>query len=50
MDLKYPDKLQSLHNDYPLAQEKLEICLNILSRFLSDIADQYDINIGSINK
>ena len=25
VDLEYPDKLHELHNDYPLASEKLKI-------------------------
>ena len=30
VDLEYPGKLHELHNDYPLAPEKLEITLNML--------------------
>ena len=30
-DFEYPDELQELHNDYPLAPEKLEIIHNMLS-------------------
>ena len=29
VDLEYPDELHKLHNDYPLAAEKLEISYNI---------------------
>ena len=49
-DLKYSDKLSELHNDYPLAPEKREICHNILSKYCSNIADKYDIKIGIVNK
>ena len=49
-DLKYSDELSELHNDYPLAPEKREICHNILSKYCSNIADKYDIKIGSDNK
>ena len=29
-DLKYSDKLHELHNDCPLAPEKLAVCSNML--------------------
>ena len=50
LDLEYPDKLHELHNDYPLASEKLKNSRDMLSRYCSDIADQYGINVGGINK
>ena len=31
VDLEYPDELHELHNDYPLAPEKLAIPYNMLS-------------------
>ena len=33
-DLEYPDKLHVLHNDYPLAPEKLAILCDIVVRLL----------------
>ena len=30
VDLEHPDELYELHNDYPLAPEKLEICSQII--------------------
>ena len=39
-----------MHNDYPLAPEKLEIYHDILSKYCSNIADKYDIKIGGVNK
>ena len=50
VDLEYPSELHDLHNDYPLAQEKLEISQDMLSKYCSDIADKYGIKIGGINK
>ena len=50
VDLEYPDELHNLHNDYPLAPEKLEITQNILSKYCSDIANRYRIKIGGVNK
>ena len=32
VDLGYPSELHELHNDYPLAPEKLEISQNMLSK------------------
>ena len=50
VDLEYPIELHDLHNDYPLALEKLEISQNVLSNICSDIADEYGIKIGGVNK
>ena len=33
VDLKYPDKLHELHNDYLLAPEKREISYDMLSNY-----------------
>ena len=45
VDLKYHDELHNLHNDYPLAPEKLEINQNMLSKYCSDIANKYEIKL-----
>ena len=50
VDLEYPGKLHELHNDYPLASEKFEISQNMLSKYCSNIADEYEIKIGGVNK
>ena len=50
VDLEYPRELHDLHNDYPLAPEKVEIGQNMLSKYCSDIADEYGIKIGGVNK
>ena len=49
VDLEYPDELPNLHNDYPLAPEKLEIAQNMLSKYCSDVANEYRIKIGGVN-
>ena len=36
-DLEYPSELHDLYNDYPLAAEKLEINLNLLSKYCFNI-------------
>ena len=33
VDLQYPDKLHKLHNDYPLAPEKLAVSSNMLPKY-----------------
>ena len=50
VDLDYPGELNDLHNDYPLAPEKLKISQDMLSKYCSDIADKYGIKIGGVNK
>ena len=46
VDLEYPDELHELHNDYPLAPEKLAVSNNMLSTYCKKIADEYDIKVG----
>ena len=43
VDLKYPDELHQLHNDYPLALEKLAVYSDMLSKYCQKIADKYQI-------
>ena len=50
VDLEYPDQLHELHNDYPLAPEKLEITHNMLPKYYSNITNKYDIKIDGVNK
>ena len=39
-----------MHNDYPLAPEKVEISENMLLKYCCNIADEYGIKIGGANK
>ena len=50
VDLEYTSELHDLHNDYPLAPEKLEINQNMLSKYCFNIANEYGIKIGGVNK
>ena len=50
VDLEYPDELHELHNDYPLAPEKLAVSNNMLSVYCKKIADEYDIKVGNVKK
>ena len=40
-DLEYPGELHVLHNDYPLAPEKLAIPYGMLSDYWKKVADEY---------
>ena len=40
VDLKYLDELHVLHNDYPLAPEKLAIPYDMLSDYYKKIAEE----------
>ena len=48
VDLEYPDELHALHNDYPLALEKLAISYDMFSDYCKKIADQYGIKVGNV--
>ena len=50
VDLEYPKELHKLHNDYPLAPEKLAVTNDILSKYCKEIADKYEINVGDVKK
>ena len=50
VDLEYPDELHVLHNDYPLAPEKLAIPYDMLSDYCKKIADEYKINVGDVKQ
>ena len=49
VDLEYPDKLHELHNDYPLAPEKLAVSSDMLSKYCKKIA-KYKIKVGDVKK
>ena len=45
VDLEYPNELHELHNDYPLAPEKLVVTNDMLSKYCKEISDEYDIKV-----
>ena len=50
VDLEYPEKLHDLHNDYPLAPEKVKVTDNMLSNYCKKIAYKYNISTGLVYK
>ena len=50
VDLKYPDGLHELHNDYPLASETFAVTNDMLSKYCKKIADKHDIKVGDVKK
>ena len=50
VDFEYPDELHELHNDYPLAPEKLAVSSDMLSNYCKKIADKYEIKVGDVKK
>ena len=49
VDLEYPNNLHKLHNDYPLAPEKLAVSSDMLPNYCR-IADKYEIKVGDVKK
>ena len=48
VDLEYPDELHKLHNDFPLAPEKLVVSSDMLSKYCKTIADKYEIKVVDV--
>ena len=50
VDLEYPKELHELHNDYPLAAEKMKVTKEMLSPYCKNILEQFGISIGQVAK
>ena len=50
VDVKYPDEFHKLHNDYPLAPEKLVVSSDMLSKYCKKIPDKYEIKVVDVKK
>ena len=50
VDLEYPDELHKLHNDYPLAPEKLAVFSDMLSNYYKKITDEYEMKVDNVKK
>ena len=50
VDLEYPGELHDLHNDYPLAAEKIKITEDMLSPYCREIAEKFKVKVGLVEK
>ena len=50
VDLEYPKEFRGLHNDYPLAPDKIEFTKEMLSEHQLMISDLNNISIGNVKK
>lgn len=50
VDLEYPKELHDLHNDYPLAAEKIKATEDMLSKYAKEIKGKFNISIGQVSK
>ena len=48
VDLEYLQELPDLHNDYPVAPEKVKVSNNMLSGYCKKIAEKYKVSIGLV--
>ena len=44
------ERLHDIHNDYPVAPEKVKVSKNMLSDYCNKIAEKYNISIGLVSK
>ena len=50
VDLEYPEELHDLHNDYPLAAEKIKVTEDMLSPYCREIAEKFKVKVGLVKK
>ena len=50
IDLEYPQELHGIHNDYPLAPEKINIPNEWLCKYCLKIASVHNITTGTVKK
>ena len=46
VDLEYPSELHELHNDYPLATEKMKVTKEMLSSYCKNIQRSEERRVG----
>ena len=50
VDLEYPKELHDVHNDYPLAAEKVKVNKDMLSNYCQEIANKFNVSTGLVHK
>lgn len=50
VDEEYPKELHDLHNDYPLAAEKIKATEDMLSKYAKEIKGKFNISVGQVSK
>ena len=50
VDLEYPKELHDLHNDYPLAAERVRVNKDMLSEYCKNIQKKFNISTGLVHK
>ena len=50
VNLEYPKELHNLHNDYPLAAEKIKVTEDMLSPYCREIAEKFKVKVGLVEK
>ena len=50
VDLEYPDELQELRYDYPIALEKLVVSSDMLSKYCKRVANKFETKVGDVKK
>ena len=50
VDLEYPEELHDLHNDDPLATQRICVKNEMISQYCKDIATRYNISTGLVHK
>ena len=50
VDLEYPEELHNIHNDYPLAPEKVKVTQSMLYEYCQNISEKYGISTGLVHK
>jgi len=50
VDLEYPEKLHDLHNDYPLAPEKIKVSNDMLSLYTRDLKNTFAVGNSTTEK